>query len=214
MLTVGQAAERLGVTAKTIRRWDAIGKLPAARRDGRNRRLFDPLAVDALAQASSEGPGLSVDALAESVAAKLGAKLVQLVSAEALADVVVARLGSSLVQLVSSEVLAEGVARSVAAKLAGPRDLEPQAEDPQPLCPACHMAPKGETGLCAQCFADCEPRRRPLAAQIGENDCGYPEGPCPGCWQPFAGIGTCSDCYDVLRDAQRARQRDAQRTGP
>ena len=157
MLTVGQAADRLGVTAKTIRRWDAIGKLPAVKRDDRNRRLFDPSAVDALAQADTEGAGVSVDALAE----------------------------------------------AVAAKLQSPASLDPKEP---PLCFFCASRPAGQGGLCAQCFADCEPRRRPLAARLGENEEGFPEGPCAGCWQPFVGTEVCGDCYDLLRAAQRRRR--------
>ena len=38
-LTIGEAAERLGVSIATLRRWDTSGKLPASR-DGNGRRVY------------------------------------------------------------------------------------------------------------------------------------------------------------------------------
>lgn len=45
MLTVGKAAKRLGVHAKTLQRWDRSGRLPA-KRTGTGRRYYDLAQLD------------------------------------------------------------------------------------------------------------------------------------------------------------------------
>ena len=41
-LTITDVAERLGVTAKTITRWEKSGKIRRARRDWRGWRVYSP----------------------------------------------------------------------------------------------------------------------------------------------------------------------------
>jgi excisionase family DNA binding protein len=47
-LTVTEAAEYLGVCAKTLRNWDDAAKLPAIRHPVNGYRLYDPEALEAL----------------------------------------------------------------------------------------------------------------------------------------------------------------------
>lgn len=62
LLTVGAAAERVGVSVDTIRRWADQGHLPCVRTPGRQRR-FRAADVDALYQ-----PDPSANATPEAVA--------------------------------------------------------------------------------------------------------------------------------------------------
>ena len=48
LLTVGEAAELLGVSASTIRNWDRSGKLKAIRHPVNNYRLYDRYELDIL----------------------------------------------------------------------------------------------------------------------------------------------------------------------
>jgi excisionase family DNA binding protein len=48
LLTVGEAAEILGVSASTIRNWDRAGKLKAVRHPMNNYRLYDRGELQAL----------------------------------------------------------------------------------------------------------------------------------------------------------------------
>lgn len=55
LLTVGQVAERLGVSPQTVRRWADQGFIPVARTPGRQRR-FDAGQVDAFAATVTPNP--------------------------------------------------------------------------------------------------------------------------------------------------------------
>jgi len=48
LLTVGEAAELLGVSASTIRNWDRSGKLKAIRHPVNNYRLYDRYELETL----------------------------------------------------------------------------------------------------------------------------------------------------------------------
>jgi len=48
LLTVGEAAELLGVSASTIRNWDRSGKLKAIRHPVNNYRLYDRYELEGL----------------------------------------------------------------------------------------------------------------------------------------------------------------------
>jgi excisionase family DNA binding protein len=48
LLTVGEAAELLGVSASTIRNWDRSGKLKAIRHPVNNYRLYDRYELEIL----------------------------------------------------------------------------------------------------------------------------------------------------------------------
>lgn len=48
LLTVGEAAEFLGVSASTIRNWDRSGKLKAIRHPVNNYRLYDRYELETL----------------------------------------------------------------------------------------------------------------------------------------------------------------------
>ena len=41
MITITEVAERVGVSSRTIMRWEAIGKVVKAKRDYRGRRVYD-----------------------------------------------------------------------------------------------------------------------------------------------------------------------------
>jgi excisionase family DNA binding protein len=53
LITTGQAAERLGVSPQTIRRWADDGSLPSVRTPGGQRR-FSPVTVAALLRIPQE----------------------------------------------------------------------------------------------------------------------------------------------------------------
>lgn len=53
-LSLGEAANALGVSADTLRRWARAGKL-RTRRDARNRRMVSPEEVERLAQRPARG---------------------------------------------------------------------------------------------------------------------------------------------------------------
>jgi excisionase family DNA binding protein len=46
LLTIGEAAARLGVTAKTIKNWERDGQIPIAKRDYRNQRVYTAADVE------------------------------------------------------------------------------------------------------------------------------------------------------------------------
>lgn len=48
LLTVGQAAERLGISADTLRRWTRLGRLKSRRNPINNYRLYSLSDVEAL----------------------------------------------------------------------------------------------------------------------------------------------------------------------
>ncbi len=41
MMTITEVAERVGVSNRTIMRWEAVGKVAKAKRDYRGRRVYD-----------------------------------------------------------------------------------------------------------------------------------------------------------------------------
>ena len=41
-MTISEVARQLGVSAKTIRRWEEAGKVPAAKKDWRGWRVYLP----------------------------------------------------------------------------------------------------------------------------------------------------------------------------
>jgi DNA-binding transcriptional MerR regulator len=45
-LSITDVAERLGVTTKTITRWEKAGKIKRAKRDWRGWRVYEPEEVD------------------------------------------------------------------------------------------------------------------------------------------------------------------------
>lgn len=49
-MTITQAARLVGVSAKTIRRWEDAGKVPTARKDWRGWRVYFPEDVERLAR--------------------------------------------------------------------------------------------------------------------------------------------------------------------
>lgn len=56
-LTVGEAAEALGVTAATLRNWDRLGKLKAARHPINGYRIYYDSQIKALKIAIHGGKG-------------------------------------------------------------------------------------------------------------------------------------------------------------
>jgi len=54
-ITIKEAAETLGVSRDTLRRWDKAGKLKTKRHPMNNFRIYDPVAVEALRKAILEG---------------------------------------------------------------------------------------------------------------------------------------------------------------
>jgi excisionase family DNA binding protein len=48
-MTITQAARRVGVSPKTIRRWEEAGKVPKAKKDWRGWRVYFPEDVERLA---------------------------------------------------------------------------------------------------------------------------------------------------------------------
>ena len=47
-LTITEAAEMVGVTPKTLMRWEATGKVKKAKRDWRGWRLYDSVDIEEL----------------------------------------------------------------------------------------------------------------------------------------------------------------------
>lgn len=54
-ITIKEAAETLGVSRDTLRRWDKAGKLKTKRHPMNNFRIYDPAEVEALRKAILEG---------------------------------------------------------------------------------------------------------------------------------------------------------------
>lgn len=54
-ITIKEAAEILGVSRDTLRRWDKAGKLKTKRHPMNNFRIYDPVEVEALRKAILEG---------------------------------------------------------------------------------------------------------------------------------------------------------------
>ena len=54
-ITIKEAAEILGVSRDTLRRWDKAGKLKTKRHPMNNFRIYDPTEVEALRKAILEG---------------------------------------------------------------------------------------------------------------------------------------------------------------
>jgi len=54
-ITIKEAAETLGVSRDTLRRWDRAGKLKTKRHPMNNFRIYDPTEVEALRKAILEG---------------------------------------------------------------------------------------------------------------------------------------------------------------
>tara|TARA_Y100000590_G_C15200253_1_gene818449 strand:- start:53 stop:247 length:195 start_codon:yes stop_codon:yes gene_type:complete len=54
-ITIKEAAETLGVSRDTLRRWDKAGKLKTKRHPMNNFRIYDPVEVEALRKAILEG---------------------------------------------------------------------------------------------------------------------------------------------------------------
>jgi len=55
VITIKEAAEILGVSRDTLRRWDKAGKLKTKRHPMNNFRIYDPAEVEALRNAIVEG---------------------------------------------------------------------------------------------------------------------------------------------------------------
>jgi site-specific DNA-methyltransferase (adenine-specific) len=54
-ITIKEAAETLGVSRDTLRRWDKAGKIKTKRHPINNFRIYDPAEVEALRKAILEG---------------------------------------------------------------------------------------------------------------------------------------------------------------
>ena len=57
-ITIKEAAEILGVSRDTLRRWDKAGKLKTRRHPMNNFRIYDPAEVEALRKAILEGKAI------------------------------------------------------------------------------------------------------------------------------------------------------------
>lgn len=54
-ITIKEAAEALGVSRDTLRRWDKAGKLKTKRHPMNNFRIYDPVEVETLRKVILEG---------------------------------------------------------------------------------------------------------------------------------------------------------------